>query len=334
MKKIACVGYHYTGSGAVDDLFRECDNVYQGKYEAEFRLLHDPDGISDLEYFLVENPNRLSSSLAIKRFLRYTNQSYRMTRHIIGKEWFSIVDKFVDNIIQIEHSGYNNGDKYFFTTFQKTVDFLCRGVNKILPKPLKMPKDSLLVPYTKTYYSKLTEEEFLNKVNIFIEELCQCINKEGKEYVVLDQFVSSSNPSRCLRYANDLKVIIVDRDPRDLYINRISKRDRILPSNPMDFAKYYRKIREFVGDVDDTNVLRINLEDMIYNYDDSIRRIFDFVKMDSSHHVTPKKYFNPDVSITGTQTWKSHPEYAEAVKIIEQELPDFLYPYNNKIESC
>ena len=39
MKKIACVGYHGTGAGVVDDLFREFDNVYHGTYEAEVRLL-------------------------------------------------------------------------------------------------------------------------------------------------------------------------------------------------------------------------------------------------------------------------------------------------------
>ena len=53
MKKIACVGYHATGAGVIDDLFREFDNVAQGQYEVESRLLQDPDGISDLEYNLV-----------------------------------------------------------------------------------------------------------------------------------------------------------------------------------------------------------------------------------------------------------------------------------------
>ena len=52
MKKIACVGYHATGAGVIDDLFREFDNVAQGQYEVESRLLQDPDGISDLNIIL------------------------------------------------------------------------------------------------------------------------------------------------------------------------------------------------------------------------------------------------------------------------------------------
>ena len=46
MKKIACVGYHATGAGVIDDLFREFDNVAQGQYEVESRLLQDPDAVS------------------------------------------------------------------------------------------------------------------------------------------------------------------------------------------------------------------------------------------------------------------------------------------------
>lgn len=64
MKKIACVSYHGTGESVIDDLLCECNNVCHGTYEAELRILHDPDAISDLEYHLVECPHRLSSGLA------------------------------------------------------------------------------------------------------------------------------------------------------------------------------------------------------------------------------------------------------------------------------
>lgn len=35
-----------------------------GTYEAELRILYDPDAISDLEYHLRKCPHRLSSGLA------------------------------------------------------------------------------------------------------------------------------------------------------------------------------------------------------------------------------------------------------------------------------
>ena len=91
MKKIACVGYHGTGAGVIDDLFREFDNIYHGSYEAEVRLLHDPDGISDLEYHLVENPHRLSSGIVIKRFISYAKSQERQATKIFGNLWMDMI---------------------------------------------------------------------------------------------------------------------------------------------------------------------------------------------------------------------------------------------------
>ena len=71
MKKISCVGYHATGSGAVDDFLREFDNIQTAEYGIECRFLQDPDGISDLEHQLIENYHRLNSGFALKRFLMF-----------------------------------------------------------------------------------------------------------------------------------------------------------------------------------------------------------------------------------------------------------------------
>ena len=62
-------GSYGTGSSAVADLIKEFDNV-SCVDRTEIRILYDPDGISDLEYNLIENPNRHNTSHAIKRFLR------------------------------------------------------------------------------------------------------------------------------------------------------------------------------------------------------------------------------------------------------------------------
>ena len=78
MKKIACCGYHATGSGVIDDLLREMDNVACSEYCAELRILHDPDCISDLEYHIVTDPHRLGTGLALKRFFLYCKNHSQM----------------------------------------------------------------------------------------------------------------------------------------------------------------------------------------------------------------------------------------------------------------
>ena len=72
MKIITCAGYLGTGSSAVTDLFSEYSNCSSiGNYEVRF--LHDPNGIRDLEYNIVQNNNRHNTSNAIKNFIKYTN---------------------------------------------------------------------------------------------------------------------------------------------------------------------------------------------------------------------------------------------------------------------
>ena len=67
MKKVTCISYHNSGSGAVDDYLREYSGIEFAPSDVECRFLQDPDGISDLEYNLVDNWHRLNSGFALKR---------------------------------------------------------------------------------------------------------------------------------------------------------------------------------------------------------------------------------------------------------------------------
>ena len=60
MRFISCASYYGSGSSAITDFVSEFDSVYSFTDE-EFRFVQDPDGISDLEYNLVENFNRHNS---------------------------------------------------------------------------------------------------------------------------------------------------------------------------------------------------------------------------------------------------------------------------------
>ena len=66
MRIITCISFHGTGSGAVDDFLKEFDNCPSAPTNIECRFLQDPDGVSDLEYNLVENPHRLNSRNGIR----------------------------------------------------------------------------------------------------------------------------------------------------------------------------------------------------------------------------------------------------------------------------
>ncbi len=332
MKKIACVGYHATGSGVIDDLFREFDNVSQGFYEAESQFLQAADGISDLEFHLVECPNRLKTGIVVERFLRYAKDTRRMYEKIFGSEWIKMCENYVEAITKFQFQGYHDRPLIVKKPHMKYVILFLKVINKLTPKKYRKPGWYNYFPHEKEYHACISEREFIQKTRDFVDILCSHIpQNENTDYIVLDQLVPGNAPMRYLRYVRDLKVIVVDRDPRDLYIHHQKHCDHKLPSDPYQFCEYYRDIRRKTEIVSSDDVLYVTFEDMIYKYDEMVKKVMNFVGIDVSHHVSPKSHFNPEVSIKGTQQWNSYPQYLDAVKIIESELPDYLYHYENFI---
>lgn len=331
MKKIACVGYHGTGAGVIDDLLREFDNIAQGEYECESRFLHDADGISDLEYNLVENPHRLNSGYAIRRFQKYSKINNRQLSKVFGRKWSELSKEYVKNITAFEYDGHKGWETTMYGSFDHFMAFIKKAFNKIKPHKFKNPAWYDYYPGHKTIHAILKEQEFLLYTRNFVDKLCESVkHKNNDEYVVIDQMFPGKNIERYLRYVNNVKVIIVDRDPRDLYIRQRSLPDHVLPNDPYQFCQYYRDIRPTKEYVAPMNVLYVSFEDMIYNYDIMVNKVLDFLGIDKKHHTLPRTHFNPEVSVNGTKTWLKYPQYTEDIKIIEKELPEFLYQYSDK----
>ena len=330
MKKIACVGYHATGAGVIDDFFREFDNVAQGGYEAESRYLQDLDGISDLEFHLVECPNRLKTAVVIERFLRYAFESRRMYEKVYGKHWMSICQDYVKSITKFQYVGNNTHAVIARNPYARIRLFLCRAINKLKPPKYRHPNWYNYFPGFKVYHACIGGQEFIEKTQHFIEVLCEQIpHNEKTEYCMIDQMIAGNYPERYLRYVKDLKVIIVDRDPRDLYIHMVLHNDQKLPHDVSQFCDIYKDIRHRMGRIDEDKVLYLNFEDMIYSYHETTKKVMSFVGVSESHHVAPFSHFDPQKSIKGTKQWLKHPEFNHEISYIEKELPEFLYDYSS-----
>ena len=327
MKKIICAGFHETGAGVIDNVFRECDNVCQGSYGAEVRFLHDPDGISDLEFHLVENPHRLSSAIAIKRFIKYAESQSRQISKVFGNGWRPFAKDFAESLALCKFKGYTNGDVLLLSDYQRNILFLKKGFNRLKPAKLRHPTWYNYLPNMITYYSRLDEDEFLNKVRDFTEDFAARVNNQDLEYVVLDQFVGVDNPARYLRYVKgDAFVYVVDRDPRDLYIHYQIRKDKVLPKDVKQFCVVYQSIREKTSPYPD-NVLYLKFEDLITNYKTSVDNVLSFAGIGKEHHIYPGRYFDPIKSSEGIRLWERYPQFNDEVAYISKTLPDYLYSY-------
>ena len=74
----------------------------------------------------------------------------------------------------------------------------------------------------------------------------------------------------------------------------------------------------------DQRVLRINFEDLILQYDDTKKTVFDFLDIDGSDHVNKFKYFDPNVSNNNVGVWKKYKNQDDINKIYK-ELKEYCY---------
>lgn len=327
MHKIACVGYHATGAGVIDDFFREFDNVAQGQYEVECRVLQDPDGIADLEYNLVENPHRLNSGFAVKRFENYVKRTNRTYKKIFGQDWVALSNAYVKAITKINYRGYWHGDIWLLHPALRYYHLFRRGLSKIAPKKFKKPSYYNYFPWLHTYHACMEENEFLNCTRDYMDSLCAAMNPDNKEFVLLDQLYAPGNLGRYTRYMRDTKAIIVDRDPRDVYIFQKLIKEHTLPGDVHEFCTVYRDSRVRTSTPSDGGCLYVTFEDMIYHYDEYTKKVMDFVGISEEHHVRKKERFNPEISIKNTKLWEKYPQYAKEAAVIAEKLPEFLYQY-------
>jgi len=332
LKLITTTGYGTTGSSVVTDLLKEFENV-ESKGEYEFRFLFDVHGVRELEVALFELNNRQNVDYYIKAFLKYidyidTSITTRYYKTTFNGKFKEISYKFIDSIVDVKWKGYWHRDVMDEKLLRKFLYY----IERFIQKKILGQKDSSAKFYKKTmYYAKpLTKEEFIKKVKVYIKNLLE-VMKIDKDFLALDQLVPPENINEFLKYFDDLKVIVVDRDPRDHYLlEKYEYQETWVPfENVEKYVKWYRLIRSHRENelVDLNNVLYLNFEDFIYKYEDTVDRIINFCKLDKSKWIEKKKYFNPDISIKNTKKWLVYSRARKEIEYIEKNLKEYLVEY-------
>lgn len=327
MQKVTCISYHATGSGAVDDYLREFEGFNFAASGVECRFLQDPDGISDLAYNLIDNPNRLNSGFALKRYLKFAKDNHRTYEHIFGSAWMEETHRYIDSLVTLKFKGYWHEELFLMPITKRVYYKFRRAISKVAPKRFKDPSWKNYFPNEEFYHVYIDEKDFFQRTKEYINSLCERVGNDSN-FFMLDQFIPTSNIERYLKYVDNIKVIIVDRDPRDVLIQNIIVNDHVLPKKAEDFAIVYRDHRQMASmDLENSNVLRIQFEDLIYKYDETTKVIRDFLGIDEEKHIRPFAFFKPEQSIKNTKMWASHPEYADVAAKISQLLPEYLYDF-------
>jgi len=329
-KIITCTGYGGTGSSAVTDLLKEFDNGLS-LGDAEFWFLQDFNGISDLEYFLIDGNHRSRVNLAIKRFRKYIyeNSSY-YEKYFKG--YVNISNKYIESLINAKFQkaiSYYELDSKIKKLFWFRISPLIQKIAaKISGKDFE--EFAPYIPTEEKVYSIPNRDRFYKETKKYTKKLFDTLDK-GYDFIAIDQLTPAMNAKRYLNYVENLKVVIVDRDPRDLFIlNELYWKKAAYvcdTANVDEYISWYKTMREHRKfEEKNENIIYVMLEDLIYHYEDNLNKLYDFFEIEEKHHVNKQKFFNPNISIRWTKMYERYPDYrTKDVEKIKKELDEYCF---------
>ncbi len=326
---IGICGFGYSGSGAVIDLLKEYGdvNVADG---TELFLTYFPDGLIDLHHHVCEYHARFfNGDVAVKRFLslcrRYGNL-YGWSRKK-KRAFLEMSEKFVRGIVTCRYNGYWAYDLSQMNEFHKTWYFrIGSRVNRLLKREAITPKRPICFSYGTPQFAEQAKA-YMDQVKAFLG-----FPSVGKN--VINQPFAADSPEASFPFFEDPRAILVTRDPRDVYImikHFIKGGASWVPYEDVEkFIVFYKA--QMQSAYSRERVLTVRFEDLIYRYEETKGEIAAFLGLEN--HNKKGTFFRPEHSVSNTRLYEKYPEYRADVMRIEEELGEYLYPYENfpKIE--
>lgn len=172
--------------------------------------------------------------------------------------------------------------------------------------------------------------EYRNLCRKCINSLFETLYKNNpKEILVLDQFFTDGNYNdfeRNYAYCPNLKTINVWRDPRDIFEEAKWFGAEWLPTQNADsfVQRFLISVSgRTISDTDD--YISIRFEDLVLNYDATIKKIEMYLGLKPEQHIAPKSAFDPSISNHSVRLWKQYTKYNKEYNIIAQDLSQYLY---------
>ncbi|MBU0925230.1 hypothetical protein KKG81_10120 [bacterium] len=304
-------GYSFSGKSAYFDLFCEFEGYKYFSKEFEFELLRAPYGIITLYNCLVEDWSPIRSSEAIRSF----------------KNIIKIYGGGNSLVSRLQSHGYNYD--YYFPGFTKSsIEFIesltlakwnaewpfafnNHSSYKIFIKKLLYRLGRKKMFETDIYLSRFEHEEFLSIVQKYFCDLFKNLLVNEKHTLLLNNAFETTNPQKSQQFFSNAKSIIVDRDPRDIYlsakstgiINGLNVGNSAIGDGVENFISRFKLYRN--NFINNENTLRINFENLVLDYENTLDKIFIFLNENRSIHKYPKKYFDPEISKKGVGMWKN-----------------------------
>lgn len=284
MKTIIIIGTGYSGSSAIHDFITQ-NTIYKNPLEdQEFRILDDPDGILNLYNSFYKNPSVNNFTNAIIRFENYVQGLKRLKKKINDKKLkiykndiLSITNLYIKQITKLRFSAL---PQFLFTQagYLKKIQLKLKGFF------FNSKKENY---YGYNMYLPVEEKVFIKNTKKYILKMIkeQLVNNSSKN-IILEQAINIFNFEDVFKFFDDVKIIIVTRDPRDIYYSMKSSQSRSSPCNNVKtFTKWYEFIiekyynyKKNINHKVKKSVLEIKFESFILDFSNEKKKLLKFIE--------------------------------------------------------
>ena len=294
MKTTIVLGLMNSGSGAVHDYLSSRKDFYSPFGTSEFKLCTDPMGLENVYVNCYENFSFFNPSNSIDEFIKYIKkiqnyivyETYGKGKKLFRQNLDKSTNEFVTKITDIYYYGNPEFSNFKISNFESL--YL-----KLIKKRYNFFK--VRIPVKK--------EIFINESIKYIEKIILYnLNKKkisSNSNVVLNQAANIFNPIRSSQYFKNRKIIIVTRDPRDMFSSMKKRKSKGTPSYDVKlFIKWYKKCFDniaFKKVIKNKLILNIKYESFINNFEQENRKICKFLNVNTNFKL--KKNFHPKFNL-------------------------------------
>ena len=315
-------GFGKSGSGACVSLLKEFEFI--DGLNNEFRIAKDPYGLVDLEFSLASDWEFVRHDRAINDFLAYCRMLGRDDGLFkkagkgfskkLNVDFVKESENFIKQLLSFTYYGDTLLHRYRLSAIESSIKRLRSkfGLSNEMPM----------------YFANPTSETFLVETQKYIKNLYKNYAAENNlKNIILDQSVSPNNFNKTLRYFDTKKLIIIDRDPRDIFETMIRERRLLGADMKNSIEKYITWHKTARGKFDlekrntdsSINLLELKFEDFFIDYENTISKLVEFLEIDFNHSQKGSK-FNPELMTDYVGIWKDN-KNQESMKKLCKEFP-------------
>ncbi|MGI5065386.1 sulfotransferase family protein [Treponema putidum] len=336
---IGTSSFAQSGGSAITNILEEFSNFSVLRGEATFECKFFTENI-----FALETALKIGNGIdrAAKAFLYNAQKASKEFdyKNNFGSEFLNYTIEYInsvtENYLGAVHKDYDYAfldpaEHAIFSKAQTLYNY--KYGMRVYEAYEPYPWVPVYAPFGIVYYGDFPND-FYDKTQKYLEKVFSPLYENGKNYILADSIYSATTitPQELMYYKNS-KALIANRDPRDLYVmNKEIYGEWFIPTWNVDaWITYYRNRRQSIKPQKENNkdnILHLQFEELIYNYEESLAKIKTFLNLKDSDHIKKGQIFIPEKSQTNTQMFRKYPQYSKDVEKIEKELPEFCYPYS------